>query len=99
MSRALCNRILFLGFAIALAVVLNYTLFVKPAGNLAAAVPEIVGKTALLGPGVALVLGVLAEAFLLLTGRWRSPQEEGREQIWSPGSSPSSASSWPSPSS
>jgi hypothetical protein len=68
-SRSVCNRILAFSAVVALLIVLNYTLFVYPPGNLLQGVLEVVGKTALLWPVIALVLGVLAEALIVLTGR------------------------------
>jgi hypothetical protein len=70
-SRAMCNRILAVSAVVALLIVLNYTLAVQRPQNPVAVIPEIVGKTALLWTGVAFVLGVLGEAFFLLTGRGR----------------------------
>jgi hypothetical protein len=68
-SRSVCNRILAFSAVVALLIVLNYTLFVNPPGNLLQGVLAVVGKTALLWPVIALVLGVLAEALIVLTGR------------------------------
>ena len=69
MSRAACNRVLALSGVIALLTVLNYTLFVRPSATGLQGALEVIGKTALLWPVVALVIGVLAEGLLLLTGR------------------------------
>lgn len=69
----MCNRVLALSAVIAVLFVLYYRIFVRPLSDLLSAIPEILGASLLLWAAVAIVLGMLAEAILLLTGRGQRP--------------------------
>ena len=72
MSRAMCNRVLALSAVIAGLIVLSYRIFVRPPSNFLSEIPDILGSVLLMWTAVALVLGILTGAILLLTGHDRS---------------------------
>ena len=60
MSRAASNRVLLGGAVVSVLIMLNYYVFVQRPANALAAVPEFIGKRALLWPAVTLVVSVAA---------------------------------------